>query len=103
MSNVFSFRLDENNPREAQARQVIEAWASRGYALRFVIVEALLAYADEDVHKCDFSLALEQIITMLQGLREPGHGSGQQSKEICLSQSFLDAISKTTRTGLRVE
>ena len=40
MSQVFSFRLDEDNPREAQALQVIKTWASKGYSLRYILVEA---------------------------------------------------------------
>ena len=42
MSKVYSFRLDNNNPREAQAREVMEAWADEGYSLRQVVVDALL-------------------------------------------------------------
>ena len=41
MSKVYSFRLDENNPREAQAREVIDAWVSKGYSLRHILTEAL--------------------------------------------------------------
>ena len=42
MSKVYSFRLDENNPREAQAREVINAGAEDGYSLRYIVTEALL-------------------------------------------------------------
>jgi hypothetical protein len=59
MSQVFSFRLDKNNPREAQARHVIEAWASRGYSLRYVLVEALLAYDYKEEQQDNFLSALE--------------------------------------------
>lgn len=104
MSKIYSFRLDEDNPREAQARQVIEAWASRGYSLRYILVEAILAYANKEARQTDLSSALEQIITLLQELKvEPGPGSSQQSKDMRLSQPFLEAISKNTRAGLRVE
>lgn len=41
MSKVYSFGLDENNPREAQVREVIEAWVSQGYSIR-PVVEALI-------------------------------------------------------------
>ena len=43
MSKVYSFRLSNDNPREAQAREVIEAWVEEGYSLRQVIVESLLS------------------------------------------------------------
>jgi hypothetical protein len=104
MSQVFSFRLDENNPREAQVIQIIEAWASRGYSLRYVLVEALLAYADKETRQDDFSLVLEQIITLLQEMRvEPDPGNGPHSQDKQLSQPFLSAVAKATRPGLRAE
>ena len=42
MSKVFSFRLNDDNPREAQAREEIKAWVKEGYSLRYIITEALL-------------------------------------------------------------
>ena len=42
MSKVYSFRLDDDNPREAQARGVIKAWMGEGYSLRHIITDALL-------------------------------------------------------------
>lgn len=104
MSQVFSFRIDENNPREAQARQVIEDWASKGYTLRHVMIEALLTYADKEARQDDLSSALEQIITMLKGLSvETGLRNDQQNEEMRLTKPFMDAISKATRPGLRLE
>lgn len=104
MSQVFSFRLDENNPREAQAKQVIEAWASRGFSLRYVLVEALLAYTDQETRQNNYYSVLEQILTILQELRvEPGPNNGQINQDKRLSEPFLNAIAKATRPGLRVE
>lgn len=42
MSKVISFRMDNANPREAQALDVLNAWTEQGYNLRFVLTEALL-------------------------------------------------------------
>jgi hypothetical protein len=42
MSEVISFRLNKSNLREAQALEILKAWCSRGYSLRYVITEALL-------------------------------------------------------------
>lgn len=102
MSKVLSFRLDENNPREAQASQIIETWASRGYTLRYLLVEALLAYAEEKPQQNNISLALEKIIALVQELRiEPESGNGPHSTDIHLSEAFLNAVTKATRPGLR--
>jgi hypothetical protein len=104
MSQVFSFRLDKNNPREAQAMQVIETWASRGFALRYVLVEALLAYAEKELKQVDFSTALDQIITLLQELQvEPNSGNGMNIHDKRLSEPFLNAIAKATRPGFRAD
>lgn len=50
MSKVFSFRLREDNPREVQAQDVIEAWISEGYSLRHILTEALLQYDNNGNH-----------------------------------------------------
>ena len=42
MSKVCSFRLDSDNPREAQAIEVIDNWVSQGYSLRNLLTEALI-------------------------------------------------------------
>jgi hypothetical protein len=34
MSEVISFRLDNTNPREAQALEVLKAWIGMGYSIR---------------------------------------------------------------------
>ena len=48
MSKVYSFRLDKNNPLEAPARKVIEAWASKGYSLRRIIVDTVISRQSQD-------------------------------------------------------
>jgi len=52
MGTVHQFRkisfTDSNNLREAQAREVIDAWVTRGYSLRYIVVEALVSYRSED-------------------------------------------------------
>ena len=104
MSTVFSFRLDENNPREAQALQILQAWASRGYSLRHVLVEALLAYKEDESREGNNSDALEQIIAMLQEMRnEHNHEHKPGDQDIHLSNTFLNAVTRATRSGMRVE
>ena len=84
--------------------QVIEAWASRGYSLRYVLVEALLAYMDQETRQKDYSSALEQILIILQELRvEPSPSNGQINQDKRLSEPFLNAIAKATRPGLSAE
>jgi hypothetical protein len=61
MSKVYSFRLDENNPREAQAKEVIHAWVEEGYSLRHVVVDALISYKKEEIGQGELVSVVEQL------------------------------------------
>ena len=61
MSKVYSFRLDENNPREAQAKEVIDAWVSMGFSLRQIIIDTLISYQCEDSATRNFEEVLDKI------------------------------------------
>jgi hypothetical protein len=96
--------LDENNPREAQAIEVIDVWASRGYSLRYLLVEAFLAIAEDKAQKDEVSSSLEEIIKMLQDLQVGSdHPRDEQGQDKRLSDEFLKAVAKTSRPGLRNE
>jgi hypothetical protein len=103
MSQVFSFRLDENNPREAQAIRILEARVSQGHSLRYVIIEALLALTDNN-KRSDISTELKKIIGLLQDVQvQIPIIKPQDDQEKCLSESFINAITKVNRPGLRTE
>jgi hypothetical protein len=103
MSKVFSFRLDENNPREAQAREVIDAWVSKGYALRQVITDALLSISKDGEQSEDLDILLEQLRELVnQGFNKPILESTEGNKQI-LSTSFLNGIRKAKKDGLEAE
>lgn len=59
MSKVYSFRLSDDNFREAQAREVIDAWVGEGYSLRPVVVDALLAYKKDELVQDDLNNVME--------------------------------------------
>jgi hypothetical protein len=42
MSQVVSFRLSKENPREAKAYEILNAWRANGYSMRHTITQALL-------------------------------------------------------------
>jgi hypothetical protein len=104
MSKVYSFRLDFNNPREAQAREVINAWVLKGYSLRQVVIKALLNTSNEN----DSSKDLEQLIEKLGILLERVDYSGITLKsgkkmDSVLPPAFLESISKTLKPGEKIE
>lgn len=104
MSQVVSFRLDESNPREAQALQVLQAWVSRGNSIRFTVVEALLALENYEKVPENLASTLQEIYTLLQELRtQPQERIASEPSNTRLSGSFMEAIVKSTRPGLRAE
>jgi hypothetical protein len=101
MSKVYSFRFSEDNPREVQARIIIEAREQKGYSLRQIIVEALLnSYEDEK----GINNILEQIMQSISNM-ECSLSGGEPSKQDmrALSTSFLCAMKGSVKTGLQTE
>lgn len=98
MSKVYSFRLNDDNPREAQAREVIEAWAAEGYSLRHMIVEVILFYKEESRQGVAAALLdqLQELILYLD--KKPTSPSGNE-----LSNSFMISVKQVARKGLVIE
>ena len=97
MSKVYSFRLNDDNPREAQAKEVINAWVGEGYSLRHVVVDALLAYKKPEVGQGELSSVVEQLQDLILNLnRQPI----SQTLDASLPPSFLDAVKQSSRDGV---
>jgi hypothetical protein len=100
MSEVISFRLDENNPREAQAKAVLKAFVDKGYGIRHVLTEALLVYqgSKKDMDIQELSVKLDEIRKLLQ---QNGTLGPHNEKKIELSEHFMISIKKAAKSGLR--
>ena len=98
MSKVYSFRLSNDNPREAQAREVIESCVAEGYSLRHVVVEALLSTKQEGREHDNLNSIVGQLHDLILSLDNREHTSGSD-----LSSSFLNAMRQAVRDGIRVE
>jgi len=101
MSKVYSFRLDENNPRETQAREVIIVWLEKGYSLRQIIVDALISYHNKDNHNSELEGILGKISQLLETSNE-----GRESSKIVqgtLPEAFVGSISKSVKSGIKME
>jgi|WetSurMetagenome_2_1015567.scaffolds.fasta_scaffold819757_1 hypothetical protein len=106
MSEVFSFRLDEKNPREAQAMGVIKALAEKGYSLRQIIIEALLLLGDQEQHSPektdDITKTVERLFSLverLEGRLEPRQKVIKEKSE--LNDSFLSSVKLAAKSGLK--
>jgi hypothetical protein len=101
MSKVYSFRLDLDNPRESQAREVIDDWVSQGFSLRHILTDALISYRDNG----DGDIGWDKIYDQLSELvRELGNGmekKHQIGNNPSLSPDFVEAMKKAAKDGLR--
>ncbi len=101
MSKVYSFRLDENNPRETQAREVIDAWTLKGYSLRHIITEALIFYHNQDSQNSDLEEMQERIMHLLGTMTEGGESIKVLREK--LPEIFVGAVSKSVKSGIRID
>jgi len=100
MSKVFSFRLSDDNPREARAREVIEAWVGEGYSLRYVIVEALVSFKKEGLRQGELNSLVEKLQDLILSIDK---SETVQLSDVSLSNSFLDAMKQSARIGIKLE
>ena len=100
MSKVYSFRLSQENPREAQASEIIDALVGEGYSLRYVVVDALLSYRKADLRQSELNYIMEKLQNFFSALdKEPT----TKSSKTTLSNSFLDSVKQSIRSGVSVE
>ena len=108
MSRVIGFRLDPDNPREAEALAVLEARREAGYSTRQVLTEALLRLElSEDEQQV--GIKLEEIAAMmetishrlsrLQTVSHPQQNGGGAS----LSEAFVQSVKTAARPGVRLD
>jgi hypothetical protein len=113
MSEVISFRLDRNNPREGQAMAVLRKGQEAGYSLRHILTEALLALeaSAEDEQQVLAALAevsrrMEQIRDALESLQHtnvmPVQAQNSQIEEAVLAESFLLSVKNAARPGIQI-
>jgi hypothetical protein len=111
MSEVISFRLNKNNPREAQAFEVLNTWIEQGFSARFILTKALLEL-DHPVSDLkmgqdgrDLSLVLDQIGQLIEALKEiqpdPLVSKTPDVDALALSESFLAAIRHGVKPGIK--
>ena len=111
MSEVICFRLDTNNPREAEAAAVLRSWQEMGFSKRHILTEALLKLNDEGENENTSTVdelreLLRQAYALLEEMQNGGHHSqpsrnGERAAGEALSASFLASVKNAARPGLR--
>ncbi len=114
MSEVISFRLDRNNPREAQALDVLKKGQEAGYSLRHILTEALLALeaAAEEEQAVVVAISevvgrLAQVQSVLEHIQHIGLSpvqpqAGKPEQEI-LAESFVLSVKSAAKPGLGLD
>jgi hypothetical protein len=72
MSKVISFRLDDTNPREAGALDILNQWSEAGYSIRFVITKALLERPSEQTPDQGSAALPEHFLAAIKQGIKPG-------------------------------
>jgi len=113
MSKVISFRLDEDNPREAQALAVLKARCIQGHRTRAIIAEALIVLEEASqksrTKEDDESLAIiaSQVNHLVDMIKAGNNISINTKKDGGttpeLTGNFLDAIKLVAKPGLKLD
>lgn len=112
MSEVISFRLDPQNPREAAVLEVIRAWQRKGFSIRHIMTEALRnldreASAPYEAQIEQVNEKLDDLFDLLRSNKE-NHGEDLVGETLTeslqdLSTQFLTSIKVASKPGLRME
>ncbi len=111
MSEIISFRLNPNNPREARALEILAVRQDEGFGIRQVLVEALLMLGEEQgsAHVpvvSDLQAVLAEARSLVCELRNGdaplvSRPSQSTSSEGKLSDGFLVSVKKAARPGMK--
>jgi len=100
MSKVYSFRLSADNPREAQAIEVINTWVSQGYSLRYILTGALIKNGNVQENSKQLVETIDRLSELVQAF-DKGVGSNDRRDELTkLPVAFTDAMKKSVKRGI---
>ena len=110
MSKVISFRLNPDNPREAQALEILRTKHSNGFSSRRVLTDALIGMMDDKGQETlsyieEFSIALEQVSGLLKRLNGGNldHSQPKHPQVVALNDNFLNSAKVAARPGLNID
>ena len=110
MSEVISFRLDPDNPREAQALEILKTKQAEGFSSRRVLTDALIGIIANNGQDTLFSIdefntALEQVSGLLEQLRGGNQTQSQPTppQVAALDDNFLNSVAIAARPGVNLD
>jgi len=113
MSDVISFRLNKDNPREARALNILIRWKFEGHNTRYIVTEALLLLDDSKKNELKVVMLAElneKLIHVNQIFNQFGFDKNTEllvidppAADIKLSDGFIKAVREAARTGINLE
>jgi len=113
MSEVISFRLDKENPRESKAIEILNAWIEKGFSTRNILTTALyeLDRPHSDLEpsrgKRDWDAILDQIgqlVDFVEAIKtKPVANQDLNAEPTVLRESFLISIEQGAKPGIKLE
>ena len=109
MSEVISFRLNPENPREAQALEILRIKKSEGFSSRQILTDALIGVVTdkEELKIIEFNTALEQVQGLIESLKSNNHDQSQstspQSRVGALNDNFLNSVKIAVKPGMKLD
>jgi hypothetical protein len=109
MSVVISFRLNPENPREAQALEILRTKQKEGFLPRRVLTDALIGLATSKEQNPflidEFNTALEQVSGLLERLNSSSTDSIQSTRpqDSALDDTFLSSVRVAVKPGLKMD
>ena len=100
MSKVYSFRLDADNPREAQAIEVISTWVSQGYSLRYILTEALIKNGNVQENSSILAESIDRLSELVREFDNGGGNNDRSDEKTKLPMAFTDAMKKSAMRGM---
>ena len=107
MSKVFSFRLSEYNPREAQALSILHKHCDEGHSKRHIITEALIQFGrktpeSKHIKNGELLRILDQVKLLLnQNSGNDGLLPRTEQTKQNLSESFLASMKVSVKPGYK--
>jgi len=109
MSKVISFRLNPENPREAEALTVLQRWLKDGFSTRYALTEALLkldstySLSAERRALNDLSHQIKEILENIEKVSSPIIENGKATSKEILSEGFVTSKIKTVKPGMKFD
>lgn len=110
MSEVFSFRLNDNNPRERLALGILQIRNSQGFSTRQTIVESLILLGDsKDQYKSINEMTalintIEKLSKLVSksSLTQPNEDYSRAEQFSELQSSFVTSIKSAIKPGVHI-